>query len=289
MTDPLCYLNGAILPLREAKVGVLDLGILRGFGIYEGITSFSGEPFRLSDHWERFQKSADVLGLVIPRTQEEVANAMRALIKHNTTGTRASLRMLLTGGEALDGLEYVPGRETFFITAAAHTPLPRERYERGASLITHEYQRFLPEIKTIHYITAVTLQKKRRAAGALEILYTSDGKVLECSTSNIFIVKDGIIRTPDADVLKGITRKVVLELAHKAYPVQEMALALPAFFDADEAFITSSFKDIVPVISVDGRTIGSGIPGPITRDLMARFAQYTDAAATEALIMSDCG
>ncbi len=280
MTDPLCYLNGAILPLREAKVGVLDLGILRGFGIYEGITSFSGEPFRFSDHWERFQKSADVLGLVIPRTQEEGADAMRALIKHNTTGARASLRMLLTGGEALDGLEYVPGRETFFITAAAHTPLPCELYERGASLITHEYQRFLPGIKTIHYITAVTLQGKRKASGALEILYTSGGKALECSTSNIFIVKDGIIRTPDADVLKGITRKVVLELAHKAYPVQEMALSLPAFFDADEAFITSSFKDIVPIVSVDGRTIGSGIPGPITRDLMARFAQYTDAAAT---------
>lgn len=289
MTDPLCYLNGAILPLREAKVGVLDLGILRGFGIYEGITSFSGEPFRFDDHWERFQKSADVLGLVIPRTQEEVASAMRALIKHNTTGARASLRMLLTGGEALDGLEYVPGRETFFITVAAHTPLPRELYERGVSLITHEYQRFLPGIKTIHYITAVTLQGKRKASGALEILYTSGGKALECSTSNIFIVKDGIIRTPDADVLKGITRKVVLELAHKAYPVQEMALSLPAFFDADEAFITSSFKDIVPIVSVDGRTIGSGIPGPITRDLMARFAQYTDAAATEALITSDCG
>ncbi len=282
MTDPLCYLNGTVLPLSEARVGVLDLGILRGFGIYEGITSFSGEPFRFSDHWERFQTSAGALGLTIPHTKDEVEDAMRTLIKHNAKGARASLRMLLTGGEALGGLEHVPGRETFFITAAPHTPLSPELYEHGASLITHEYQRFLPEVKTIHYITAVTLQEKRKAASAIEILYTSHGKALECSTSNMFIVKDGVVVTPDADVLKGITRKVVLELAQEAYSTQETAIPLSAFFDADEVFITSSFKDIVPIVSVDGRTIGSGAPGPVTRDLMARLAQYVSTYAAHA-------
>ncbi len=282
MTDPLCYLNGALLSLGEAKVGVLDLGILRGFGIYEGLTSFSGEPFRFDDHWERFQKSADMLGLTIPHTKDEAENAMRTLIGHNTDGTRASLRMLLTGGEALGGLEHVPGRETFFITAAPHTPLPSELYERGASLITHEYQRFMPEVKSIHYITAVMLQEKRKAAGAIEILYTNGNRALECATSNVFIVKNGTVITPDADVLKGITRKVVLERAREAYQTLEQALPLFAFFDADEAFITSSFKDIVPVVSVDGRTIGSGAPGPVTRDLIARFARYTGSYAAKA-------
>ncbi len=279
---PLCYLNGALLPLGEAKVGVLDLGILRGFGIYEGLTSFSGEPFRFDDHWERFQRSANTLGLVIPCTKDEARNAMRTLIGRNTDGTRASLRMLLTGGEALGGLEHVPGRETFFITAAPHASLPPELYERGASLITHEYQRFMPEVKSIHYITAVMLQEKRKAAGAIEILYTSGDRVLECATSNVFMVKNGTVITPDVDVLKGITRKVVLERAHEAYRTLEQAVPLSAFFDADEAFITSSFKDIVPIVSVDGRAIGSGAPGPLTRDLIARFAQYTSTYAAEA-------
>lgn len=279
MADPLCYLNGATVPLSEARIGVLDLGILRGFGIYEGITSFSGEPFRFDDHWERFQKSADVLGLAIPHTKDEVAGAMRALIKHNAGGVRASLRMLLTGGEALGGLEHVPGRETFFITAAPHTPLPSEFYARGASLIAHEYQRFMPAVKSIHYITAVMLQEKRKAAGAIEILYTNGDRALECATSNVFIVKNGTVITPDAGILKGITRTVVLERAHGAYPTREQAVPLSAFFDADEAFITSSFKDIVPIVSIDGRVIGSGAPGPVTRDLMARFAQYASSYA----------
>ena len=279
MIDPLCYLNGVLLPLGEAKVGVLDLGILRGFGIYEGITSFSGEPFRFDDHWERFQKSANILGLTIPHTKNEAEDAMRALIKHNTEGARANLRMLLTGGEALGGLEHVPGRETFFITAAPHTPLSFELYEHGASLITHEYQRFMPEVKSIHYITAVMLQEKRKAADAIEILYTSGGRTLECATSNVFIVKNGTVITPDADVLKGITRKVVLECARETYQTLEQTIPLSAFFDADEAFITSSFKDIVPIVSVDGRTIGPGVPGPVTRDLMARLAQYINSYA----------
>ena len=279
MIDPLCYLNGVLLPLGEAKVGVLDLGILRGFGIYEGITSFSGEPFRFDDHWERFQKSANILGLTIPHTKNEAEDAMRALIKHNAEGARANLRMLLTGGEALGGLEHVPGRETFFITAAPHTPLSFELYEHGASLITHEYQRFMPEVKSIHYITAVMLQEKRKAADAIEILYTSGGRTLECATSNVFIVKNGTVITPDADVLKGITRKVVLERARETYQTLEQTIPLSAFFDADEAFITSSFKDIVPIVSVDGRTIGPGVPGPVTRDLMARLAQYINSYA----------
>ena len=258
-------------------MGVLDLGILRGFGIYEGITSFSGEPFHFNDHWERFQKSARGLGLTLPYTETEIEDAMRTLITHNTEDGRANLRMVLTGGEAFEGLEYVPGHETLFITAAPHASLPQELYTQGASLITHEHERFMPEVKTIHYITAVMLQGKRKAARAIEILYTHNDQVLECSTSNVFMVKDAIIVTPDKDVLKGITRKVVLELAGKAYSTEERPIQLSALLDADEVFITSSFKDIMPITSIDGHTIGNGLPGPITRDLIERLTQYENS------------
>lgn len=274
-TSQFCYLNGEMLPLVEAKVSVLDLGILRGFGIYEGITAFNGEPFLFNDHWARFGRSATPLGLVIPRTKEEVLDAMRTLIKHNASGPRANIRMVLTGGEAEGGLEHVKGRETLFIVAEEFVPLPAALYENGGHLITHDHQRFMAETKTIGYITAVTLQERRRAAGAIEILYTSGGRVLECATSNVFIVKDGVIATPDANILKGITRNVVIELARESHSVEECPISLEEFFDADEVFITSSFKDIVPIVSVDARIIGSGKPGPITHDLMARFAEHT--------------
>lgn len=273
--ERICYLNGEIIPLGDAKIGVLDLGILRGFGIYEGITSFSGKPFRFNDHWDRFQISANVLGLTIPRTKDELLDAMHTLIAHNAPGTRANLRMVLTGGEAQHSLEHVSGRETLFITAEPSVPLPSTLYERGGHLMSCEHQRFMPEIKTINYITAVMLQKQRATAGAIEILYTFGDRVLECATSNVFMVKNGTVFTPDADVLKGITRKTILEIARDIYPVEERMISINEFFAADEVFIAASFKDIVPIVSVDGQTIGDGVPGTMTRDLMERFAHYT--------------
>lgn len=275
MTDQLCCLDGAIIPLAEAKIGVLDLGVTRGFGIYEGITAFRGEPFRFDDHWERFLKSANTLGLTVPHAKNDVLNAMRAIIAHNARGERANLRMVLTGGNALNGIEYMPGCETLFVTAEDYGALPAALYESGGRLVLHEHRRFMPEIKTINYITAVMLQKKRIAAGAIEILYKDGVNILECATSNVFIVKNGLIVTPSADVLHGITRKVALELAREVYPTEERSVSVDEFFGADEAFITSSFKDIVPIVSADAQTIGNGAPGPITRTLIERFAQLT--------------
>lgn len=275
--EQFCYLDGDLLPLKEARIGVLDLGVLRGFGIYEGITAFGGEPFHFDAHWERFEKSAKPLGLIIPRTKGEVLDAMRTLIKRNTSGSRANIRMVLTGGEAEGGLEHVKGRETLFIIAEPFVPLPATLYENGGHLIAHNHQRFMAEAKTIGYITAVTLQEKRKAEGAVEILYTSGDRVLECATSNIFVVKNGVIATPDTDILKGITRNVVIELARETYPVEERPVSINELLNADEVFMTSSFKDIVPIVSVDDKTIGPGKPGPITRGLMSRFAAHTKA------------
>lgn len=272
--EPICFLNGAIIPLKEANISVLDLSVVRGFGIYEGITAIGGKLFRFDDHWDRFVNSAQTLGLTIPYTKEEVQDAMQKLVAHNAPGARASLRMILTGGESKNGLEHTPGNETLLITAGIVTPLPSELYERGGHLIRHDHQRFVPEIKTINYITAVTLQKKRADAGAIEILYTNNGRVLECATSNIFMVKNGVVCTPSTDILPGITRKVTLEIARAHYPVEERSISTDEFFNADEAFLTSSFKDIVPIVSVDSFTIGTGIPGSITKNLIQRFAEY---------------
>ena len=273
--DELCYLNGEMVPLREAKVSVLDLGMLRSFGIYEGITAVRGEPFHFDDHFERFEASAGKLGLQLGVGKEVAREAMRKLIAHNAPGKgRASVRMLLTGGVAEGGLGHVPGRETFYIIVERAEPLPAAWYSEGASLVTHEHQRFMPGAKTINYITAVTLQPKRKEAGAAEVLYHAGGRMLECATSNAFIVKDGTVITPSDNILPGITRKVALALAHEAgYPVEERAITLDELFAADEAFITSSFKDIVPIVAVDSKIIGSGTLGPVTRGLMARFAR----------------
>lgn len=272
--NPVCYLNGEIVPLRDAKIGVFDLGLIRGFGIYEGITAFAGDPFRFSDHWRRFQNSAQALGLALPLSEEEALEAMRAVVATNSPGARATIRMILTGGEASGGIGHVAGREAFFIIAEPAVPLPEALYRDGASMLTHEHQRFLPAYKTTNYITAVLLQKKLKETGAVEVLYVADGAALECTGSNIFIVRGKEIATPKENILHGITRRAVLDLAQGVYPAEERAVPLDELLGADEVFITSSFKDIVPVVSVDARTVGSGAPGPVTRDLMERFARH---------------
>lgn len=271
--EPVCFLNGKIVPLREALVNVYDLGLLRGFGVYEGITAFKGSPFHFHDHWERLENSAKALGLKVPVSEERALEATKKVIAHNAPGKRATIRILLTGGSAEGGIVYVPGRETFYILGEVAEQLPASIYENGGSLVTTEHERSMPEYKTINYITAVTLQPKRIQAKAVDILYVSKGEVLECAGSNIFIVRNGGIATPKHRILPGITRKVTFELARGTYPIDERRISLNELFVADEVFMTGSFKDIVPIVTVNDAKIGDGTVGPITRDLMDRFAK----------------
>ena len=273
--EPLCFLNGEVLPVSQAKVGVYDIGLLRGFGIYEALRSFNRRPFRLSEHLERLHRSANALTLTIPEPDERIGRIVADLIEKNIAlGSEAVVRFILTGGDAVGGLELSPGRHTFYILVETLVPIPQETLETGCSLLVHEHRRFWPEYKTTNYITAVLLQEERKRAGALEILYTAGGKVLEPATSNIFFIKEGRIITPKADILEGITRKVTLEIARANWPVEERDVSVEEMYAADEAFLTSSFKDVVPVVSVGGKKIGDGLPGPVTKRVMRLFHEF---------------
>ena len=252
-----------------------DIGLLRGYGIYEGITTYKGKPFRLADHLVRFRNSAKALDLSIPLSDTEIEKAILSLGKKNGFD-RTNFRVILTGGNTLHGIEYDTTKPTFYILAEEYKTLPKELYTLGASLITHEHQRALPEYKTINYITAVQVQKERKEKGAIEVLYVSKGKVLEAATSNVFIVKDGVVITPKNNVLAGITRKVAIELAEKKYTVMEREVTVEELFSADEVFLTASYKEIVPIVSVDGKKIAEGKVGGVTQVLMKDFGEYTE-------------
>lgn len=271
------FFDGKVIPFEEARVSPDDLGILRGFAVYEGITSFNGVPFHFHDHWVRLLNSASALSLTVPLTEEEAYQGAVDVTAKNAGTERANLRVILSGGPAESGIEYVPSRSLFYIMAEKAFPLPANLYTDGASLITHEHERFMPEFKTTTYITAVNLQKARKDAGAIEILYTSGDRVLECATSNICIVKNGVVITPSQGVLKGITRAVVLELAKGIVTAEERPLTVSELYDADEIFITSSFKDIVPIVKIDGKEVAGGVVGPITKELMQMFKKSTDS------------
>ena len=273
MKEQYCFLNGQILPILEAKVSVLDIGLLRGYGIYDGIAGINGKPFRFADHWDRFVSGAHALSLNIPITQEKAERVVKELLDKNHGKDRANVRFILTGGETLGGIEYDFEKPTFYILTEKWEPLPQKLYTEGAKLITHRYLRDYPESKTIHYIKAVNLQEFKKGEGAVEILFTYDGEVLECATSNIFLVKDKTLITPSENILEGITKKAAIELASGKYEVEARPVAENELKTADEVFITSSFKDIVPVVKIDDFTVGSGVVGPMTKGLMEGFAK----------------
>ena len=163
-----CYKDGKITTSYKAFVSVYDIGILRGYAIYEGITAFGKQAFYLKEHLERFRKSAKELELKIPISDNKIKNIINTLIQKNSF-ERTNLRIILSGGNTLEGINYNPNDSTFFILAEKWTPLPKKLYEKGAKLITENYLRFMPSIKTTHYITAVKLQPKRKKENAVDV------------------------------------------------------------------------------------------------------------------------
>jgi len=263
-----CYLNGEVILLDEAKVSVTDIGIERGYGIYDGLTAFRTEVFRFADHWNRFVEGAHALNLNIPMTEEKCHLVIKELLAKNGY-ERSIIRIVLTGGRTIAGIDYDFSKPTFYILVEKWEPLPREIYEKGTKLATYNFKREMPEFKTTNYIQAVNLQNWRREEKAIEILYVYDGEVLECATSNIFLVKGEKIITPAENMLKGITRKAVMEMRQ----VEERVVLESELKEADEVFITSSFKDIVPIVKIDDYEIGNGVVGKITKEIMAEFAK----------------
>ncbi len=269
-----CYINAKIATSDKLFVSSYDIGLLRGYAVYDGITTHNNKPFYLPLHLDRFRKSSSRLGLKVPLTDAEITKIVEVLIKKNKF-TRTNLRLILSGGQTINGIEYSTRKPTFFILAEKWSPLPRRLYEKGGKLITEKHLRFMPEAKTTHYITAVRLQPKRKKAQAVEILFVSDGRVLECATSNIFIFLNDILITPKDDVLLGITRRAVLDTAKKHFKIEERNVTVPELMKADEIFITSSFKDIVPIVKIDEKIVGGGVVGKNTRRLMKLFSELT--------------
>jgi len=273
---PYCYLNRKIVPLAKAHVGLYDIGLLRGFGIYEALMTYNRKPFMLGAHLARFRNSAKSLSLKIPATNAEIESAMHKLVERSIPkGKEAIFRVILTGGTAVDSIEYNRKRPTFYILVEEFHLFPKKYYTDGCSLTVFEEQRSFPESKTTNYIQAVLLQEERKKAGAIEILYISEGKVLEAATSNFFIVKNGRLITAKERVLPGVTRKVAIEVSRPYFKIEEREVTVAEMYKADEAFITSSFKEIVPIVKIGDRKIGDGKVGEVTKRVMKLFHEFT--------------
>lgn len=267
-------LDGRIVKSGEAHIKLNDLGLLRGYAAFDFIKVLGGQPLFWREHVRRFRRSANLLRLKLPVSDRELTALAQQLLLKNGLGQKdASLRLLITGGESPNG--FMPtGRGRWAIIVEDAYSLPAKLFKTGGKLMTVNYARLLPFAKTTNYLLAVSLQKKKRAQGAVEILYLDQGEVLEASTSNFFAVFGRKIVTPRARVLPGITRAKVIKLARAAgYQVEERRLKWAELKLATEAFITATNKDVCPIVRIDAQLIGDGRVGPVTQTLLKNYRQ----------------
>ena len=270
-----CYFNGKIIEEKNAHISPFDLGILRGYGVFDVMCTTNSKPFHLSDHWDRFIKSAKKLRLVSPITKSEYEEVLKKLLSASPY-KKTSIRTVLTGGFSANGMT-LSDTPTFYILLHDMDQFtPDEKlYKNGAKIITHDFIRSHTVSKTTNYIEAIIHQKKRQTKDAVEILYALNGNVTECATSNIFMIKDNILYTPKKDILFGITRKIILSIAKKEKIVIKVQdVTLTDLLSADEIFITGSAKHILPITKIDTKKISDGKPGPITQKLSEKYFAY---------------
>lgn len=281
------FLSGKLVDKEQAVVSVFDHGLLYGDGVFEGIRVYSGKVFLLKDHIERLYESAKAIRLTIPMTPAEMIQATKETVAANGIGN-GYIRLVVTRGAGSLGLDIrKTSNPQVIIIADTITLYPDEIYQNGMNLITASTMRNHPaalpaRIKSLNYLNNILAKIEGTDAGTVEALMLNHkGEVAECTGDNIFILKNGVLKTPstEAGILEGITRNAVLRLAREAgIPTQETTLIRHDLYVADEMFLTGTAAEVVPVVSLDGRTIGDGKPGSITRRLLELFHEFTRQA-----------
>jgi branched-chain amino acid aminotransferase len=274
------YINGKLFDKNEAKVSVYDHGLLYGDGVFEGIRVYSGRVFRLREHIDRLYDSARHIWLEIPLSRDQMSKAVEDTVRVNDKRD-GYIRLIVTRGAGSLGLDPRKTTDPQVIVIVDDISLyPPEVYESGLEVVTAATIRnhpnaLNPRIKSLNYLNNILAKIEAIRAGCLEaIMLNPNGEVAECTGDNIFVVKKGDLRTPPphAGILEGVTRGAVLELARKAnIPTHEMTLTRHDIYAADECFLTGTAAEVIAVVKCDGRVIGTGKPGPITKQLREAF------------------
>lgn len=281
------FIDGQYYDEQSAKISVFDHGLLYGDGIFEGIRAYNGRVFRLKEHIDRLFYSAKAILLTIPMSHEEICRVVVETCRQNNL-REGYIRLLVTRG--IGGLGLNPNRcksPSVVVIADKIQLYPPEYYEKGLTIITVPTTRNLhsalnPAIKSLNYLNNILAKIEANNGGCEEaVMLNAEGYVAECTGDNLFIVKGNQLMTPSlsAGALYGITRGVVMELARSSgLEVSEPNLTRYDLFNADECFLTGTGAECVPVVKIDGRVIGTGTPGPRTRELVKKYHELVQSS-----------
>jgi D-alanine transaminase len=279
---PIAYLNGVFLPLEDARISVLDRGFLFGDGIYEVIPVYGGRLFRLPHHLRRLSDSLAGVRIDNPLSDDEWTAMLTELVARNEGSDQAVYMKVTRGADRKRDHAFPAGTQPTVFAMSSAQPGVRDRsQEAGVSAITLADIRWkLCNIKAITLLPNVLLRQQAIDAGSVEAILINDGYAIEGAASNLFIVKDGVVITPPLSnaLLPGITRDLILELAEKhAIPFREADITEAELQDADEIWLTSSTREISPVVSLNERAVDDGRPGPMWKRMIVLYQDYTDA------------
>lgn len=270
------YVDGEFVESSKATLPVDDLALLRGYGVFDFLRTYNGRPFYLAAHISRLFRSAQKIGLAIPWPAAEIEDIVIRTL-HRNDHAESNIRILVTGGTSPDGI-CPSGNSRLLVMVTPVKTMPESWYKDGIKLISYRTERLFPEAKSINYIAGILALQKACREDAVEALYIGmDDRVLECTTSNFFCFSGDTLVTPASGVLPGVTRQVILDIAADRFEIETrniFADELPTF---DEILITSSNKEVLPVVRIDDMVVQAGTPGPHTRELLAMFRHFVTA------------
>jgi branched-chain amino acid aminotransferase len=282
--SPRIWINGKFYDKADAKISVYDHGLLYGDGVFEGIRVYHGKVFRLKEHMDRLYDSARSIWLEIPMGKDDLTKSVEETVRVNERQD-GYIRLLVTRGTGTLGLDPRKCDPQIVIIVDGISLYPPELYENGLEIITAATIRshpaaLSPRVKSLNYLNNILAKIEAIRGGCLEALMLNHkGEVAECTGDNVFVLKHGELRTPpiDAGILEGVTRNAVIELARKAgMTVNEMVLTRHDIFTAEELFLTGTAAEIIAVVKCDGRVIGNGKPGPVTKRLREMFKELVN-------------
>lgn len=268
------FINNNFVEKKNAFIHVNDIGLLRGFAVFDYLKTYFGKPFHLTDHIQRLFRSADLIGLKIPQSQKEINTIVYQILEKNNF-TESSIRIVVTGGIGTDSKSQ--GTPTLIIYCDPRNELDSKLYTTGVKIKSVQDIRDIPLAKTINYTHAIKYLSEFIPKGFFEVLYVFNDLILECTSSNIFIIKKNRLITPKENLLSGITRNLILSICSPELKVEERDVSFTEALNADEIFVTSTDKEVLPVVAIDDNQIGNGKVGTDTKLIIKKFRSYVDS------------